>query len=163
MNGKGLLKKTNSMNRLELNWVRKEDKSLLMPQVVFSRCNLYGGRYYPPEEDETLIEDQFYPLNKGIIEISTLHPEDIENTIAHEWRHHWQQCHGWEYDGIGWDILPEDSDDKYYEAVVDYFTQSYSEFDALCFESERCGYDGYKQYWWELITKSLEKQNIPID
>jgi hypothetical protein len=120
------------MKSLELNWVRNEDKSLVLPEVHFSDIDNVGGYYIPASDGEVLIDDRYYDKRNGVIVISSQYPDDIPSVLAHEWRHHWQHFQGWKYDGIGWD-----SPVNYDAAIYDYFTQSYSEFDAFRFQCKK--------------------------
>lgn len=130
-----------STKSLELNWVRGEDKSLLIPEVVFEPREDCGGYYLSPWKGEELIGGRFYDRRFGIIVVSSLWPDGIETTLAHEWRHHWQECNGWRYDGIGWN-----SPNDYEDSIRDYFTRSRSEADALRFELRKAKSD-ITDYW----------------
>ena len=121
------------MKSLELNWIRKKcDKTLVMPEVMFHELD-YGGLYIDPEDCEYYDMDG-HPIHagNGLIIVDTTYPEDVESTISHEWRHHWQLFNGFKYDGIGWeDGL--DGDD-YDIRLKKYFTHSRAEMDALKFQ-----------------------------
>jgi hypothetical protein len=117
------------MGSLDLNWIRKEDKSLVIPPVVYEANDRYGGYYVHPVKGEIEIAGKFYDSKIGIIVISSIWPENIPSTLAHEWRHHWQFYQGWKMDSIGWSY-PED----YEAAIRKYFLSSRCEFDALRFE-----------------------------
>ena len=121
------------MKSLELNWIRNVDKSLVIPEVVFSSISWCGGRYHQPRKDEKYIDGRYYDLSFGLIEISSAYPETIEETLAHEWRHHWQCCHGWEFEySFDW---PETFDaEKYDDMIVRYFTENNHEMDAVKFQ-----------------------------
>jgi hypothetical protein len=138
---------------LELNWIRNEDKSLVLPTVVFAPLSSYSGYYVSPRAGEREIEGGFYDLHFGLIVVSTLNPENVAATLAHEWRHHWQACNGWVYDGIGWH---SQSPANYDRAIKEYFTRSRCEFDALRFEwrKARCEVNEY----WRGILSNLDQE-----
>lgn len=136
---------------LELNWIRREDKTLPLPRVVFHPLDGMGGFYHFPEPAEVLIGETHYDATKGLIVVSTEteHPASI---IAHEWRHHWQTFHGWTYDGIDW---PEvETDDEYWPNVARYFAASKSELDALLFEHRKAP-DWISERWCSMLPASL--------
>jgi hypothetical protein len=137
------------MKSLELNWIRNVDKSLVIPEVVFSYDNKISGRYYDPSKDEIEIDGSYYDLDFGLIEIS-VYSSDIESTLAHEWRHHWQVCNGWNTDYIfKW---PLNCCYEYDKCIFKYFTENKHELDALKFEYKHSRiYD----YWEELLYEYL--------
>lgn len=112
-----------------------------------------GGLYAQPEKDEIFIDGHFYPMDKGIIVISTEQGEDIDATLAHEYRHHWQFVNGWRYDGIGrWANVPGQN---YEEKIINYFMQSRSEMDAHLF-SMKYAREDYTMIWQEWLIKKNE-------
>lgn len=139
---------------LELNWLRRHDRSLVVPEVLFlpqpetNTGKSCGGFYAKPENQEWFIGGQFVDGRFGVIVIGTDDPELIPGAIAHEWRHHWQLFNG----------MPLDSARQYegcfagrtYEAgIKNYFTHFKSERDALIFQS-RVADDWCADYWREL-------------
>ena len=134
---------------LELNWLSRSEKSLILPVVVFTeKVTSYGGMYHTPRKGEVLIQEKYYPLDKGLIEIST-HFNDDANSIAHEFRHHWQFLNGWKLqDGIPWDF--SFSPENYERNIKLYFTSSKSEMDAFLFQCKMT--KSYtNDYWKSLI------------
>lgn len=81
---------------LELRWLARHDKDILLPEIVFApdmdkiARNRCAGCYWKPEHSEYLIGESFVPFDRGVIAIGTEDPELIPGIIAHEWRHHWQ-------------------------------------------------------------------------
>lgn len=118
------------MKSLELNWIRNEDKSLVIPEVIFQELESSAGQYMDPQPYEIYDMDGHpHDMNFGVIIINLNYTEEFESTLAHEWRHHWQLFHGFEYDGI--DKYKNNDYDKY---IINYFTKSKAEMDALRFE-----------------------------
>lgn len=137
------------LKSLELNWIRKQDKSLVIPEVIFFPLKSYGGQYMRPQYNE-VYDDEGHPhdMKFGAIIISSLFPDNVAGTIAHEWRHHWQTFNGWKYDGIGWH-----SKSNYYKEIYNYFTKSKSEMDALKFEHRHVG---CFEPWEKMFYKHLK-------
>lgn len=138
------------MKSLELNWIRNVDKSLVIPEVVFSSLSWAGGIYHHPKRGEILIDDKFYSLDYGVIEV----PEKFGGygpTLAHEWRHHWQHYNGWKFDQSY--LWPEEfNPDEYDSLIVKYFTSNHHEMDALRFEYE---YTTIHEKWEKLLYNYL--------
>jgi hypothetical protein len=83
------------MRSLELRWLARHDKELLLPAIIFSSdIDGCAGCYYRPEQAEYLLGGVFVPFNRGVIVVNTKFPELIAGTLAHEWRHHWQHYNG---------------------------------------------------------------------
>lgn len=119
---------------LEFNWLRRFDRSLVVPEIVFVHTPLAngtdecGGFYQQPIDQEFLIGDKFVDAHFGLIVIGIAEPENIAETIAHEWRHHWQLHNGMPFDNVRWQ-----ADKPYEHAIREYFLRSKAEMDALLF------------------------------
>lgn len=131
------------LSSLELNWVRNVDKSMVVPEVVFESLSDRGGYYLRPTREEVYIEGRYYDRQRGMIVIGTKYPRNFASVLAHEWRHHWQFCHGWKYDGIGLSGVHADYD----TGIRDYFWKSWSEADAFKFELAKAPGADYHDYW----------------
>lgn len=129
------------MRSLELNWVRNEDKSLVLPELVFAPIGKEGGIYYVPTAGELIVEGRFVDNSHGTIVVNSEQPERHASVLAHEWRHHWQIHRGWSLDPITWDRAR-----TYDDMAADYFLKSRCEFDALRF-SLRKALDEVDDYW----------------
>lgn len=132
----------------ELHWLAKADKYILLPPVIFADI-LEGGYFRFPEKKEVLIEDKYYPADRGLIVINSTYPEnEIQAGLAHEWRHLWQYYQWGEPElGPQWDSK---SPLSYREQIVDYFISNPSEYDALLFELKKAPSD-LSQKWYEWI------------
>jgi len=141
---------------LELNWLAKADKYILLPPVVFADI-LEGGYFLFPKKEEVLIDDKYYPADRGLIIISEINSEKIEATIAHEWRHLWQY-YQWGKPEMKsqWN---EESSRSYRKSVIDFFTSDPSEYDALLFELKKAP-DDLAREWYEWIIKSGEVRHV---
>lgn len=140
---------------LELNWLAKSDKDILLPLVLSSNEDgTAGGYYMNPTKGETLINDKYYPLDRGIIVINDVdYHECPEAVIAHEWRHIWQTHQGWPMDGMGWFDLDVSMTHK--QKIIEYFTNSQRELDALFYEIKKAPFsEALEMYEW--IVKSKE-------
>lgn len=142
------------MKSLELNWIRKFDKSLSMPEVVYSSIDWAGGQYFHPEENEICIDGKYYNISRGLIEISVsnnVSSKEISSTIAHEWRHHWQYFNlPYEKNKFKW---PQTYDDqKYNKLITNYFLLNPLEMDALQFQKK---YSSIYEEWEEILHDYL--------
>lgn len=134
---------------LELNWLAKADKDILLPIVVFADIQ-YEGYLCKPEKKEVLIDGRYYSLNRGIIVMNDMqNDDDIPATLAHEWRHLWQFYNSFVYDGKDWNTNDKIS---YRKRIIEFFTTSYHEYDALLFELNKSPYDLNRE-WHEWIIK----------
>lgn len=117
---------------LELRWLMRRHKDLTVPRVYIGPLEGYAGFYIAPEETEEEFPDgTTIDCRRGII-ASAPQPAGmrLESTLAHEFRHHWQQFNLREpYD---WPKLTPGADHK--QEMVEYFTTSRMEEDALLFE-----------------------------
>lgn len=138
---------------LELNWIRNFDKSLVIPEVVYSNVNA-GGCYTSPVNNTIVIDDKEYDCRYGIIEVSIDHPEYADAILAHEWRHHWQACHGWNHEyKYKWNHDNYDDDyDVYCNAVIQYLTLNPQELDAIRFQYK---YSRLYEEWEGLLENYL--------
>ena len=140
------------MNKsIELNWIRRRvDKSIPIPEVVFFPLEDAAGRYYPSVLGNEIYDIDGHPhsLKYGVIVISTFWEDEIESTIAHEWRHHWQWFHGIEFEINKF----KDETLGYDKALKEYFITSKTELDALRFEHK---YAGVSEYHKELLKDLL--------
>ena len=137
-------------NYLELNWLAKKNKDISLPFVMFDNLP-YGGFYCAPERGEILINEKYYPLDKGLIGIDIGEEDNfVINTIAHEWRHHWQVMNGWELDSIGWNF---DNDKPYEQKIIKYFRSSRSEMDALRYSNKILPCDTTLQ-WYDWLLQN---------
>ena len=142
------------MKSLHLNWIRNIDKSLVMPNVIFPSTLKVGGWYSSPEEGQEYIDGCYYDKCFGIIAVDGNLPEkDHAGVIAHEWRHHWQICHGWKFDGMGEQNLFHLIDSVGYDtAILKFFSKSKAEMDALKFQYK---YSGVYESWEYLVHDYL--------
>jgi len=124
------------MKSIELNWIRKKvDKSIPMPEVVFHSMDGCSGRYYSPEKYELYDPDgKPYLMRYGVIVIDPKFENYASMILAHEWRHHWQYYHGIEFE-----ISPRVNNENYNETLLNYFTGSKTEWDAVRFEYKYSG------------------------
>jgi hypothetical protein len=104
------------------------EKDLPTPRVLYVDGVPYGGIYFHPKDEGEVIGQRHIDLSRGALIVST--ENFAEDTLAHEWRHHWQFCNGWKYDGVNWP--PRGLEQASYDAQVHaYFCGSKSEMDAL--------------------------------
>lgn len=123
---------------IDLNWLSRRDKQLPIPQLHYDPLlEEYGGVYYDPEFGIfEYDENHTFDCKNGLIVVSTIYEEDIESTLAHEWRHHWQTFNGccldYEYGLESYDFSDWDT---YDHNIKRYFLENDFEFDALLFEA----------------------------
>ena len=143
---------------LELNWLKKYDKSLSLPLVLFIEDMEYSGVYYEPQNREIIVDDKIYSVEKGVLLIKNSferEDSDIASTIAHEWRHHWQRFNSTlYYDGkdLNDEIARKD-------AIIEYYTKSVCEMDAFLFESRAINSPSGEMVK-EWLVKHYEIQNL---
>jgi hypothetical protein len=120
---------------IEINWLRRFDRSLVVPEIVFhlgvahNGVGECSGFYAHPGKYELLIDGRYVDAHFGIIVVGLDKRIDIPGVLAHEWRHHWQLHNGFEWDHLKWDAS------RGWEAGIrKYFRSSRSEMDALTFE-----------------------------
>lgn len=116
----------------ELSWLPNSvTKGEQIPAVVWeSESNNYAGYYNLKTNYIVIVEDE--------------HPEA---TIAHEFRHHWQDRRGLLADtGSTLDFsLP------YNDMIKKYFRMYWHEYDALLFEIKHCK-NWYNDWWLRKLT-----------
>jgi len=134
---------------LELNWLAKSDKDILLPIVLFIDNYHAAGEFFSPDPGNEEIIYDAYPLDRGIIIVNT--NEAISATLAHEWRHAWQHHRGIEYDGVG---LNKYASLSYEQQIIKYFKSSRCEMDALLFEVKKSP-DEYNLEWHEWVIKNV--------
>ena len=134
---------------LELNWLARADKYILLPPVIFADIPS-GGFFHFPRKIEVLIDDKYYPADRGLIVISEIHSEHIEASIAHEWRHLWQYYQRGEHIlKSQWNL---ESPLSYKEQIIGFFLSDPFEYDALLFQLKKAPDDVARQ-WYEWIIK----------
>ena len=139
----------NKSSYLELHWLAKADKYILMPPVIFADI-AYGGYFRFPDKKEVLVGDKYYPVDRGLIVISETHSEQFKSSIAHEWRHLWQYYQRGEPKSTSqWNLK---SSSSYRKQIVDFFISDPSEYDALLFQLKKAPDDVARQ-WYEWIIK----------
>lgn len=135
---------------LELNWLAKADKYILLPPVIFTDIP-EGGFFHFPEKEDILIDDKFYPADRGLIAISERYPEQIESSIAHEWRHLWQYYqHGKPWEVAEWNLK---SPLSYKKQIVKFFTSDPFEYDALLYQLKKAPDDSAREWYEWVINK----------
>ena len=139
----------NKSSYLELHWLAKADKYILMPPVIFADI-AYGGFFHFPRKKEVLIGNEYYPADRGLIVISEIYSEHIESSIAHEWRHLWQYYQRGEHIlKSKWNL---ESPLSYKEQIIGFFLSDSFEYDALLFQLKKAPDDVARQ-WYEWIIK----------
>ena len=134
---------------LELNWLSSVDKQYSIPKVVFTTGGENSGVYYQSEPLEYLIGQIYVPFDTGVIVVEGDDTISIANTLAHEWRHHWQRHNGFKWKPKSWNDMYARVG-TYEKAIREYYHTQWWEMDALMF-SARHGNDVYTEYWMELV------------
>jgi hypothetical protein len=143
---------------MELNWLRKGNKEIPLPEIVFECEKTVGGYYSRPARKEKEICGRFYDLSKGLISINPRYDQEfILNTIAHEWRHHWQRFMGISNPNPS----PFESAGNYDEDIVRFFKGSWWEMDALLFSIKKAP-DETSMYWIDLLRREHENENMGV-
>ncbi len=131
-------------------------KDLPTPLVVvddFHPSRKSGGYYASPYRCEVLLDRGVYvPRDRGVIVL----PRDAEDpTMAHEWRHHWQNYYVKPWDKYtrkeaerNENIL---ANNEYWRATELYFTTIPTEYDALRYSIKQCPNQGSEPQWIDAI------------
>lgn len=131
--------------------VSNSNKDVSIPRIAHV-VNLESGRasgyYVRPRKQEMLIGGRYVDLSAGLIAVDV--ESDFEgcgDVLAHEWRHHWQFCAGWKYDGVGLGGIAK----EYWSGIRSYFRRSRSEMDALKYEWRVSGYV-FEPWEWAIFA-----------
>ena len=143
----------------ELNWLRKNsDKDIPLPIFLFDdSLDSSAGFYINPINREVLFDDGTLCEGKnGIIVIDNNNEDDfIVNSIAHEWRHHYQT---FKYGKL---ILKKSPEFKctgnYRNDIVDFFKGSPTEIDSLMF-SLKVAPERITLEWYDWLIKDRENE-----
>ena len=138
-----------AIRSLWFTWLRKEDKSLSLPDIVFADEPNRSGCYYHPDRNPVFIGANEYCPRRGLIVvgIESNDDEQIANTIAHEWRHHWQ-FHNMKHTPYA----SFDSSIPYQAAIRNFFRSDHKEMDALIF-SHKIAPCETTEIWLEYLRK----------
>jgi hypothetical protein len=141
---------------LETRWLHAE-KWLPLPAIVIA-SQVYldtlncEGMWCPPNESiEYVVEGRCYEASQGLI---ILADNACDGTLAHEFRHHWQYWRGFPPDtSAGIDpTLPRK------EAIVQYFSNSRTEMDALLYEARKAPKHNSAVEWIEWIREARKHE-----
>ena len=128
------------MKSIDLYFLSKQNKSLSLPNIIYENItNIFNcsACYYSSKFfKEILINNKYYNCNKGLIVINTdtdfCDKNEIENTIAHEWRHHYQHLKNI-YEIINNNYKWEENYDN---EIINFYTKYQTEMDALLFSQK---------------------------
>jgi len=140
---------------LETNWIRKKsDKALPIPEVMYFPFSEADGCYYHPREKLEIydIDGKSYSMKYGVIAVNPKNYKNIEETIAHEWRHHMQYFNGIDFGKLSYPLeifnkLP------YRKAIWEYFSESEIELDAIRFQYK---YSTIFEVWESVLYKLIK-------
>ncbi len=124
---------------LEMRWLARHDKQMPTPTVIYVE-GLVGamGYYCPPWPWTQTVSGIEVPPSCGTILVDVrAGDEQAAATLAHEFRHHWQQWNGWRYDGVPW--TPVASLPAWIAATQAFYRGSRCELDALRFQARHVG------------------------
>lgn len=134
------------MRSIELGWLSRHDKDLPLPELVFaSRLAGCSGYYARPGRCESFVGGKGFDLTGGLIVCGETDAREAANTIAHEWRHHWQIFHM----GLK-DSLTRFNETIDYDSAIREFFKDWREMDALLFSHRRAP-SPISHSWMELI------------
>ena len=118
-----------------INWLHHITRHLPTPIVIELQANeeSSGGFYSPPRDEEYEYQGVVVPASRSgvIVAYHFAHADwDTAAVLAHEWRRHWQYWHG-----INFVLSPlREGKESYEKHIVEYFSRSRTEEDALRFE-----------------------------
>lgn len=78
----------------ELNFVRKFDKSIPVPSIIYVDDWHCPASYHPPENNLYYkdLNNKTHSAENGCIIVNANEGSEFIVSISHEWRHHWQFC-----------------------------------------------------------------------
>jgi len=142
------------------------DKSIPLPLFVVEDKPVFNdvhkpcqGRYFVPLHGEVCIDGTCYPLDDGIIFISSGLGD--RSTVAHEFRHHWQRfslgylCENDERRAI------VDWEEDYENSIVNFFRIFPSEFDALMFSMSMFPNE-WDERWYTWLMERFDEVPWPV-
>jgi len=132
----------------ELNHLKGKLSRITLPEMVYRDNPDNSGCCYKPQEAEICLDGKFYDLKNGLIVISS----DRHSTVAHEWRHLCQYSQGYNLKTIEWKLVG-----TYEQSIINYFTNSWSEMDALLYEMKMAP-DNENLEWYEWIVHAKTTQ-----
>lgn len=101
-----------------------KDKDIPKPKVVYEKNDDMGGVYHHPDKN----------YKYGLIKICDISESEEEETLAHEYRHHWQYFNGVkDLNEIDYNEYLRLFHSNYKLGIQLYFTESIIEMDALTF------------------------------
>jgi len=112
-----------------LRHMARPDKQIILPPVIVVESFHMGGMYCAPEKKEIMLQGKHYSLVKGLIVLVCIPGGDLDASLAHEYRHHWQIMNGWKFDGREYN----NPNQSYKQNIIRYFLSSRSEMDAHLF------------------------------
>ena len=156
---------------LELNWLQKKQKDLLLPNLYFANeIGNAGALYYHIENDmEVLVDGDLVDISKKPLIIiglrhygKELDEKSIRSSIAHEWRHHWQQYNTYLLESYhGFDIDWSDLE-NYKSNIKKFFINIEAELDALLFELINSPDDNTLEWYQWILEEYPEFYNEKI-
>jgi hypothetical protein len=115
----------------ELNWLRKGNKEVPLPNLVYCNLTDWSGVYYPRQKNECCIANSYYDLTtRALICVNENNVDedgDFEEVLAHEWRHHLQRQR-YKFAGATFNM-----EGDYKENIISYFHNNWHELDAFMF------------------------------
>lgn len=135
------------LSSVEYRWLARRNRGLHLPTFLVDDGLLEEAGFYCPPFDGLLdLGGSLFAADAGVIVISGC--QFFPSTLAHEWRHHQQWCHGFRFP----ERLPLEFDDDYEADIRTFFRQPH-EYDALSFEVRSYPDEG-NEMWWDLIHGS---------
>lgn len=138
---------------LELNWLNYP-KDVSIPDIVTVGVNDidYGGCYFEPEYNAVSVADRSFSLERGLL---LVREDNYESTVVHEFRHHLQRVHF----GVEPDVLNWKTEGNYKDSIIEYFSSSLTEMDALLYEVTHYP-DDVNLQWYEWLVKHYENRQV---
>jgi len=136
---------------IELSWLRKGNKQIPLPEIIFEKLSFASGCCYKPVKRELQIDNRFWDLSRGLIIVDpSFDDRFLLNGIAHEWRHHWQHM-------MGINVVSKwVSGVDYKKEIIRFFTVNLAEMDALIYSIKKAP-DDLSILWYEWIIKSRKE------
>ena len=149
------------MKSHHLDWLARKAKDILLPHLVFVESLEDGNSAccYRPYKGEMQVGNVFVPFDKGLILVSESQMKfgSLENTLAHEWRHHWQWFN---FPRAGYSTKFNADATNYKDAIIKFFKDP-KEYDALVF-SHKVAPDRTSRTWiaWIQEYRLLQRQIV---
>ena len=147
------------MRSIELNWLSKKDRWVILPNIQFITADIWSGScYLPPYNLFTDKKGNDHYSKTGLLFINVETPGTIEAEMAHEWTHHLQYHSGTDFSELDLSIDSDELENDPDSFFAEYYARHH-EREALLSECMRT-HDENSRLLWFLTTGQTWKNTI---